>query len=147
MVLTAEKVVYNQQAIKQSGWENGFETDYTVSGLPNNPFLQLFIKNSLHIKLFEKNESFYPCLKVLLNQWALTLDTNCSIQSKIENHKKNLLAGNSTEHTPCWSVLDFWKINLEKSSSTNWIFSLFQTGFLQLVFSKIKYRSTGGQCY
>ena len=29
-----------------------------------------------------------------------------------------------------WSVLDFWKINLEKSSLTNWIFSLFQTEFL-----------------
>ena len=32
--------------------------------------------------------------------------------------------------TPCWSVLDFWKIQMGKSSSTNWIFSLFQTGFL-----------------
>ena len=28
------------------------------------------------------------------------------------------------------SVLDFWKIKLEKWSSTNWIFSLFRTGFL-----------------
>ena len=100
--------------------------------------------------------------------------------------------------TPCWSVtsvskksshvcycssskcvtfflkqtlLDFWKINLEKSSSTKWIFSLFETEFLlpvklakinfkmdffqaknpvrqtwvfQLDFSKFKYRSTGG---
>ena len=27
------------------------------------------------------------------------------------------------------AVLDFWKINLEKSSSTNWIFSLFTTWF------------------
>ena len=35
--------------------------------------------------------------------------------------------------TPCWAVLDFWKINLEKSSSTNWIFSLFRTGFLMPV--------------
>ena len=26
--------------------------------------------------------------------------------------------------TPCWSVLEFWKIKLEKSSSTYWIFSL-----------------------
>ena len=33
-------------------------------------------------------------------------------------------------HTPCWSVLDFWKFKLKKSSSTNWIFSLFRTGFL-----------------
>ena len=23
---------------------------------------------------------------------------------------------------PCWSVIDFWKINVEKSCSTNWIF-------------------------
>ena len=28
------------------------------------------------------------------------------------------------------SVLDFWKIKLEKSSLTNWISSQFQTGFL-----------------
>ena len=78
--------------------------------------------------------------------------------------------------SPCWSVLDFWKINLKKSSSTNWIFSLFQTWFLlpvyscvacknqfrkwfllaknpvcptwffHLDFSKFKYRSTGGLC-
>ena len=33
-------------------------------------------------------------------------------------------------HLPYWFVLDFWKINLEKSSSTNWIFSLFRTEFL-----------------
>ena len=31
---------------------------------------------------------------------------------------------------PYLSVLDFWKIKLEKSSSTNWIFILFWTGFL-----------------
>jgi hypothetical protein len=70
--------------------------------------------------------------------------------------------------TPCWSVLDIWKINLEKLSSMNWIFSLFQTWFLlpvypakinfeidfcrlkiqfvELDFSKIKYRSTWGNC-
>ena len=34
--------------------------------------------------------------------------------------------------SPCWSLLDFWKIKLEKTSLTNWIFS------------EIKYRSTGG---
>ena len=44
MVLTAEKVVYNQQAIKQSGWENGFKADYTISGLPNNPFFAIIHK-------------------------------------------------------------------------------------------------------
>ena len=36
----------------------------------------------------------------------------------------------AVSHTPCWSVLDFWKIDLEKSSSTNWIFSLFRIEFL-----------------
>ena len=36
----------------------------------------------------------------------------------------------ASTQTPCWSVLDFWKINLKKSSLTNWIFSLFRTGFL-----------------
>ena len=38
------------------------------------------------------------------------------------------------KQTPCWSVLDFWKIKFEKSSSTNWIFSLIWTGFLLPVF-------------
>ena len=32
--------------------------------------------------------------------------------------------------SPYPSVLDFWKIQLEESNLTNWIFSLFQTGFL-----------------
>ena len=37
-------------------------------------------------------------------------------------------------------MLDFSKINLEKSSSTNWIFSLFQTEFLLSVLpEKINY--------
>ena len=31
---------------------------------------------------------------------------------------------------PLVLVLDLWKINFEKSNSTNWIFSLFQTWFL-----------------
>ena len=32
--------------------------------------------------------------------------------------------------SPYPSVLDFWKIKLKNSSSTNWIFILFRTGFL-----------------
>ena len=50
-----------------------------------------------------------------------------------------------------WSVLDFWKINFEKSSWMNWIFAAcvacknqFRTWFFQLDFLKFKYRSTGG---
>ena len=60
--------------------------------------------------------------------------------------------------SPCPSALDFWKIEFEKSSSMNWIFSPFRTGFLQatqavkiqfeidveLDFSKIECRRTGG---
>ena len=73
-----------------------------------------------------------------------------------------------TWFTPCWSVLDFWKIKLKKSSLTNWIFSLqksiskllfagytgsnnpvrnrlkiqfVELGFFQIDFSEIKYRS------
>ena len=71
--------------------------------------------------------------------------------------------------SPFWSVLDFWKVKLGKSSSTNWIFSLQKsisklilvsyTGpvrnrlkiqFVELDFSKLiiqkssTYRSTGG---
>ena len=63
---------------------------------------------------------------------------------------------------PCWSVLEFWKIKLENSSWTSWIFAGY-TGsknsvwnrlkiqFVELDFSKLifqksihKYRSTGG---
>ena len=35
-----------------------------------------------------------------------------------------------TNWTPYPSGLDFWKMKLEKSSSMNWIFSLFRSGFL-----------------
>ena len=69
-------------------------------------------------------------------------------------------------HSPCWSVLDFWKINFEKFkeldfySISNWIITAgvacknqFRKWFLQpknpvwvfqLDFLKFKYRSTGG---
>ena len=71
---------------------------------------------------------------------------------------------------PCWSVLEFWKFKLEKSSSTNWIFSqqesilklicagsknqvwnrlkikFMELDFFQIDFSEIKYRSTRGLC-
>ena len=40
-------------------------------------------------------------------------------------------------NSSCWFVLDFWKINLEKSSSTNWIFSLFRTAGLQKSIPKL----------
>ena len=39
-----------------------------------------------------------------------------------------------SRQSPCWSVLEFWKIKLEKSSSTNWIFSL-QKSISKLIFA------------
>ena len=77
-----------------------------------------------------------------------------------------------TKLSPCWSVLEFWKIKLEKSSPTNWIFSLqksisklifegytgsknqvqnrlkiqfVELDFSQLIFQKNKYRSARGK--
>ena len=58
--------------------------------------------------------STFAMLKVLLIK-------SCCVLFFIKNHL--------CWFAPCWSVLDFWKFNLEKSSSMNWIFSLFQTGF------------------
>ena len=37
-------------------------------------------------------------------------------------------------HSPCWSVLEFWKIMLENLNSTNWIFSL-QKSIWKLIFA------------
>ena len=48
-------------------------------------------------------------------------------QSLIQSHCIEVLF-------PCWSVLDFWKFKLEKSSLTNWIFSL-QKSISKLIFS------------
>ena len=39
-----------------------------------------------------------------------------------------------TSLSPCWSLLDFWKIKFEKSSSTNWIFNL-QKSISKLIFA------------
>ena len=38
------------------------------------------------------------------------------------------------KQTPCWTVLDFWKIKLQKSISTKWIFSV-QKLILKLIFA------------
>ena len=43
--------------------------------------------------------------------------------------------------TPYRSVLDFWRNNLKKSSSINWIFSLFWTRFLMCVAWKNQFRN------
>ena len=43
------------------------------------------------------------------------------------NPKTDARPDSRPDQTPCWSVLEFWKIKLEKSSSTNWIFSLQKT--------------------
>ena len=43
--------------------------------------------------------------------------------------------------SPCWSVLDFWKINLEKSSLTKRILILFETEFvLPVLPAKINFK-------
>ena len=38
--------------------------------------------------------------------------------------------------SPCWSLLEFWKIKLEKSISMNWIFSL-QKSISKLIFWRL----------
>ena len=110
--------------------------------------------------------------------WVLCTSILCTLKIKIlwDSQVRHFLKyyGLLRKPHPCRSVLDFRKINLEKSSSMNWIFSLFQPGFLLPVyysvacknqfrnwffqtkdpvlsnlifttwFSKIKYRSTGG---
>ena len=40
----------------------------------------------------------------------------------------------NTMLSPCWSILEFWKIKLENSSLTNWIFSL-QKSISKLIFA------------
>ena len=57
-------------------------------------------------------------------------------QSRLWTNDESALIGKelSILLTPCWSVLEFWKIKLEKSSSTNWIFSL-QKSISKLIFA------------
>ena len=68
------------------------------------------------------------------------------------DQQKNMFCQIACTHrmtqTHCWSVLEFWKIKLEKSSSTNWVFAGY-TGsknqvrnrlniqFIELDFSKL----------
>ena len=44
--------------------------------------------------------------------------------------KNHCIWDDNVNQTPYWSALDFWKIEFEKSSKANWIFSRFRTGFL-----------------
>ena len=48
----------------------------------------------------------------------------------LERHNKFTRYLSIIKVSPWWSVLDFWKKKLEKSSSTNWIFNPFQICFL-----------------
>ena len=74
------------------------------------------------------------------NVWQLLLKMNPywklqythSRKTKSKNFFFAVLA--SVYHSPCWSVLDFWKFKLEKSSSTNWIFNQ-QKSNLKLIFA------------
>ena len=73
-------------------------------------------------------QHLWSCIAIILTFCWLNLFIDLCIDTK-----------NIKSESPCWAVLDFWKINLEKSSLTNWIFSLFQTGFLLPVWpTKIK---------
>ena len=117
------------------------ETDFSLSSMGQNPdyyFQSLKRLRQNGVRLFLKEHSFHFHGSHLL--WL----------------------------TPYPSVLDCWKIKFEKSSSTNWIFNLQQsisklifagyTGsenpvwkrikfkFVELDFSRIKYRWIGRQC-
>ena len=52
------------------------------------------------------------------------------IKEADENNASNTSLGKKYVPCPCSSVLDFWKVKFEELSSTNWVFSLFQTWFL-----------------
>ena len=110
-------------------WKEKAKADHIVKALP--PF-SLFLCTTSHSG-WRGNEN-----------WNLALSRSyckgsASFLSLSMYHEPQWLKGgrkskfgtkkHTNSLTPCWSVLDFWKINLEKSSFTNWIFSLFQTGF------------------
>ena len=59
----------------------------------------------------------------------LTWSNICAYCLRIDRSRKNQKR-HTVAQTSYPSVFDFWKIKLEKSSSTHWNFSLFQTGFL-----------------
>ena len=81
----------------------------------------------------KSQELWYFVLKIVLT-YLLWEKKNLVIQNVFLRSQKQFIPTVTRfwtmELSPCWSVLDFWKINLEKLSSTNWIFSLFRTGFL-----------------
>ena len=56
--------------------------------------------------------------------WLLSLLDNIVSFVNLSFNFRNQVASKQNIHSPCWSVLEFWKIKLEKSSLTNWIFSL-----------------------
>ena len=106
-------------------------TDFPRSNLCRTCFVQ----KSGKFKLFWPS---YFHLQIILHKNYLTVSDR-KIETQIFEHKM-FYSSKSQENiwsyfrvnlqTPSWSVLNFWKINLGKSSSMNWIFSLFQTWFL-----------------
>ena len=94
-------------------------------------------KKNLYILFFRLKKSMNdkPLSQICIASFKIRKLYTSSLLDGNENMKKVLLLCCKlptcvTMQSPCWSLLDFWKIKLEKSTSINCNFSLFQTGFL-----------------
>ena len=99
-----------------------------------------FARSKLWISYFEDGGTVPPPFNIIptpksvfyLIRWAYL--KMCGRSSKIKKeHLKTVrvrlfcrcVNKITTTLSPCWSALDFWKINLEKSSSRSWIFLVY----------------------
>ena len=96
-----------------------------IKGLTFYREIKGLMKFVWHLHRNKKKCQIEKCLFLNLFQYVQFLgkeDDGSFCRWHVKKNKNAKMCG-----TPCWSMLDFWKINLEKSSSMNWIFSLHRT--------------------
>ena len=114
--------------LRQSAWKL---EKWKLNALKSPKLWKLCVQNV--IKAISRNKCLSIVMKLtgyLISELFILLSNNqkCNIIifpdcPEVRDSKPRL--------TPCWSAHGIWKIYLEKSSSTNLIFSLFRTWFLQ----------------
>ena len=88
----------------------------------------VFKGHVIHTSSIFRKTSFFFLLILqdlhVLPSLPLFAQISCELES-VQDLNFRLGIQTKIQLSPYWSALDFWKIEFEKSNTTNWIFSLF----------------------
>ena len=117
-------LIWKKRRTKVFNWS---EVHFYRSNFLQNPYssLKLHNRNLPTLYIDEMIKSANSSVWDSFPQAAVYVQWTCLNLSRMKGSFYSFV------YSPYSPVLDFWKIKLEKSSSMNWTFSLFRTGFLR----------------